>query len=513
MLAVLTVRSRFDDPDMWWHLKTGQIIWTKHIIPTSDIFSYTTGHHAWVPHEWLSQTIVYGAYRFRGYTGLMLWLCVMAAALLVAGYVLCTLYSGNAKVGFVGAMTMWFFSTAGLAVRPQMIGYLLLILELLAIHLGRTRDPRWFFCLPPLFAVWINCHGSFVFGLIVGCLFLLCSFCHFQTGLLVAIRWDNRNQRIFGLSLLFSAAALFLNPTGVKQVLYPLATLLHEPVGLSVVDEWMPLSMNSARGLGVLTVLACIVLSTIVRRTELFLDEVVVLLLGTWLAVSHQRMVFVFGILVAPILTRLLSTSWDGYDPAHDHPALNTSLIAVSISIAFLAFPNRQNLARQVNQTSPVAAVDFIQIHHLSGNMLNEYVYGGYLIWTTPERPVFIDGRADVFEWTGVMQEFGRWATIQTSPNTLLNKYNVKFCLLARTSPMAQIFPLLPNWKQVYLDTHSVIFVRTVPDPARASSTAATNSAKSSSTLADSRTSHGVRRNHHTSPTSGDQHFATVQKG
>ena len=23
VLAVLTVRSRFDDPDMWWHLKSG----------------------------------------------------------------------------------------------------------------------------------------------------------------------------------------------------------------------------------------------------------------------------------------------------------------------------------------------------------------------------------------------------------------------------------------------------------------------------------------------------------
>src|SRR5689334_21509521 len=26
VLAVLTVRGRFNDPDMWWHLKTGEII-------------------------------------------------------------------------------------------------------------------------------------------------------------------------------------------------------------------------------------------------------------------------------------------------------------------------------------------------------------------------------------------------------------------------------------------------------------------------------------------------------
>lgn len=161
VLGVLTVRSRFDDPDMWWHLKTGQIIWTTHTIPTTDIFSYTTNHHAWVDHEWLSQVLIYGAYRFGGYSGLMLWMCLLTIALLIAGYALCSIYSGNAKVAFLGAMTIWLFATTGFAVRPQMIGYLLLTIELLLVQLGRTRNPRWFFWLPPLFAVWVNCHGSF----------------------------------------------------------------------------------------------------------------------------------------------------------------------------------------------------------------------------------------------------------------------------------------------------------------------------------------------------------------
>ena len=69
VLAVLTVRSRFNDPDMWWHLRTGQIIWTTHTIPLVDVFSYTTHHQSSIPHEWLSQMLIYMAYRFGGYTG------------------------------------------------------------------------------------------------------------------------------------------------------------------------------------------------------------------------------------------------------------------------------------------------------------------------------------------------------------------------------------------------------------------------------------------------------------
>ena len=461
LLGVLTVRSRFDDPDMWWHLKTGQIIWSAHKIPTTDIFSYTTNHHAWVPHEWLSQTLIYGAYRFGGYQGLMLWLCFFTAAILIAGYAWCSIYSKNVKVSFLGAMVIWFFATTGLSIRPQMIGYLLLILELLLIRLGRTRSPRWFFLLPPLFAIWVNCHGSFFFGFLLAALFLACSFIDFRTGLLVSHRWDPLHRKMLTLALLLSLASLFLNPVGVQQVLYPLNTLLHQSIGLGVVQEWMPLTMNSARGLGLLAVLGLIFLLVIVQRSQLFFDEVVVVALGAWLAVSHQRMLFVFGILAAPVLSRLLCTSWDAYDPARDFPLPNAILISTFLLIVLRGFPDRQNLVNQVNNASPVKAVEFIQTHHLSGPMLNDYIYGGYLIWMVPEHPVFIDGRSDVFEWTGLLSEFGKWAMLQTNPNTLLDKYNISFCVLTRTSPMAHVLPLLPNWKAVYSDNMSSIFVRT----------------------------------------------------
>jgi hypothetical protein len=85
----------------------------------------------------------------------------------------------------------------------------------------------------------------------------------------------------------------------------------------------------------------------------------------------------------------------------------------------------------------------------------------GIIHWAAPDHPVFVDGRGDVFEWSGVLAEFGRWAILQDNPNTLLDKYRVRFCVLARNSPIAQVLPLLPNWKPVYADNMSIIFVRT----------------------------------------------------
>jgi hypothetical protein len=294
-------------------------------------------------------------------------------------------------------------------------------------------------------------------------MFLFCSFFSFGAGLLVSPRWDLRRRRTLALALLLSVAALFLNPIGVRQVLYPLDTLLHQHIVTNQIDEWKPLLLSDPRGLALLGVLGCIFLLLIVRRSELYLQEFLMLGLGTVFAFSHQRMAVVFGILAAPTLSRLLSTSWDNYNAEHDHPWANTTLIALSLLTVFLAFPRGQYLVKQVEEGNPVKAVKFIRDRHLHGHMLNAFDYGGYLIWALPEQPVFLDGRADVFEWSGVLGEFSQWATLQGDPNALLNKYKIDFCVLERESPVANVLSVLNGWKVIYSDDRSIIFVRMPP--------------------------------------------------
>lgn len=461
VLMVFTVRGRFSDPDMWWHLKTGQVIWDTHVVPTTDLFSYTTNHHAWTPHEWLSQVFLYAIYHFTGYSGLMVWLCVMGSVLLVAAYTLCSLYSGNAKVALLGGMVVWLFSTIGLAVRPQMIGYSLLICELLILHLARTRNARWLFLLPPLCALWINCHGSFFLGLIVAVVFLFSAFFNFRLGSLVAIPWNAQARKVLAVVVPLSAAALLLNPTGIKQVMYPIETLVSLPLAISSISEWQPMELsNNIRGVAMLVVTAAILLLAVTRRAELLWHELLLLGLGFWLALGHQRMLFVFGILAAPTLCRMLATSWENYDFARDRVLPNAVLMGLAGVAAILAIPKSQALTAQVVAGNPVRAVDYMKSHHLSGHLLNEYVFGGYLIWAAPEYPVFVDGRGDVFEWTGVLADLDRWALLQGDPQDLLKKYDIDICLLARGAPMTHVLPLL-GWKAVYSDDMSMVFTRT----------------------------------------------------
>ena len=176
------------------------------------------------------------------------------------------------------------------------------------------------------------------------------------------------------------------------------------------------------------------------------------------MAVRHSRMLFVFGVLAAPVVCRLLSNAWDRYESSRDRIAPNAIMMLIAVGVIVLAFPNSSALELQVKKNNPVKAVEFIRRTGLSGRMLNDYGYGGYLIWALPEHKVFVDGRADVYEWTGVLDEFGAWAMLQNDPKVLLDKYRVDFCLISRTAPMSYVLPYLPGWKLIYSDELSVIF-------------------------------------------------------
>ena len=55
VVTVFTIANRFNDPDLWWHLKVGETIWNTRSIPSADAYSFTVHGHPWMDHEWLAQ--------------------------------------------------------------------------------------------------------------------------------------------------------------------------------------------------------------------------------------------------------------------------------------------------------------------------------------------------------------------------------------------------------------------------------------------------------------------------
>ena len=265
VVTVFTARGRLSDPDLWWHLKTGELISQTHTIPRADVFSFTAAGHPWTAQEWLSELTIYGAYHLGGNSGLMMWLFLFASAIVLGGYLLCTLYSGNVKLGFLGGLITWLFATVGLAIRPHMLGFLLLLCELLILELGRKRSARWFYLLPPLFAVWINTHSSFIFGFVVLAVVLACAFLQFEWGLVVSQRWPKKNIRALVIAAGLSGVALFVNPIGPHLVWYPLEVMFTQPLNLGFISEWQQPDFGSLQGASFLTAAGLILVLALVR--------------------------------------------------------------------------------------------------------------------------------------------------------------------------------------------------------------------------------------------------------
>lgn len=462
MMAVLTFRGRFNTTDTWWDLKTGEIIWNTHHVPTVDLFSYTTNRHFCVPHEWLAQLSIYAGYHFGGYMGMAIWFCIFVSLLSIAAYALCWLYSASDRVAFLGALGIWFFATIGFSIRAQLIGYLLLLCELLIVHLARTRNARWFFALPPLFALWVNIHGSFLLGVVVLGVILACGFLEFQAGLLVSHRRSAREQKLLSIAFALSIGALFINPVGLAQLTYPIDTMFNQPLQKTFISEWPPAPFTDPRAWGLLAVAGVILLIPLLKRVEFTVQELLLVAMGFAMAAQHQRMLFVFGILAMPVLCRLAAVAWTHGETSRrrERVLLNAAVIIVAIFATVRLFPTTRNLTEQVNKGNPVKALNFLRRAGITGRMLNDYNYGGYLIWAAPERKVFADGRGDVYEWTGVLADYIKWVTLKTDPRSIFDKYHVDYCLLNRDAAISRVMKLLPGWKSVYSDDMSVVFVR-----------------------------------------------------
>ena len=463
VITVATAASRFDDPDIWWQLRIGQIIDRTHSIPTTDLFSYTVFGHPWTAHEWLAQWSMYAVYSLGGYQGLMAWLCVFASLLLIAVFVTCRLQTGDDLVALGGALVAWLFATGGFAIRALMLGYLLLAIEILIIEVARTRGRRWLWLLPPIFVIWANCHPSYTLGLAVLVIYAVCSKIRGQWGLIVSTEdWGEAGKKTLWITLSLCIAALCINPVGARLLIYPfdaVRRILEHAPGVNAVEEWAPPSLNSVRALASLIVAGGIALVSLLRRSQLHLRDMLLTGLGLGMALEHQRMFFVFGVLVAPILCRMAGSK--GKKPLkREHPILNAMMVAFGLAIAVWLFPSSAALAKQVREGSPVGATEFIRKQGLEGPMLNEYVFGGFLTWALPEHKVFIDGRADIYDWAGVFPEYGQWATLTEDPNILLDKYHIGFCILRKGAPLGRVIPHLAGWREVYSDDVAEVFTR-----------------------------------------------------
>jgi hypothetical protein len=459
-ISLVSLRLRLPDPDTFWHVAVGERIWATHVWPTADSYSFTAPGVHWIAYEWLGEVAMALAARAGELSGLAAMLIGLIAVITVLLYYYVFLRCGNTKAAFLATALLLPVAAVSFTLRPQLLGYIFLLLTLVCLERFRQGRPKSLWCLPFLFLIWVNTHGTFVLGLAAIGLYWVSGFVNFERGGLVGKRWTDSQRLQLSVTFLFCTLALLVTPYGSRLAAYPLEIATSQPINIANVQEWQPLSFSLGLGKYLLALLLVVFVAHVIFPLKHRLDEMGMLLFAVYAICVHIRFVSVFVMLFAPILANILVRWVPPYERAKDKYILNVALIALTVAALIKYLPGNAELHKMVAKDYPVGAVEYLRQHPQPTGMFNDYGYGGYLIWQLgPEHKVFIDGRADLYEYSGVFGDYMKIVNLDAQALPLLRKYGIESCLVGRADAIATLLAAAPDWERVYADDLSAIFI------------------------------------------------------
>jgi hypothetical protein len=400
------------------------------------------------------------AWRMGGLQALMIFLTLLGFGVLLLLYYYAYLRCGNSKAAFVACALLLPLASLSVTLRPQLVGYVFLVIALIVVERFRQGHEKALWALPLVFLLWVNSHGTFVIGFLILGVYWASGLRAFRFGGLYAEQWTKRQRQRLELAFLLCLLASLVTPYGTRLAAYPLEMASSQHLIVQSIQEWQPLDLSQLYGKYFLALLLLFWIVLMVRRSSCRLQDFVLLLFAMAETFMHARFILLFVPIFAPLLADLLTQWVPQYEPAKDQYVLNFVLMALIVTGIVKSFPTNQNLEQEVEYKMPVRAVSYLRAHPTMGRMLNDAYWGGYMIDKLgPAHKVFIDGRFDIYEYSGVMTDYLNITRLAPDAQFLLRKYKVSSCLLPRESQLAVLLEASPEWQEVYQDGLSAIFV------------------------------------------------------
>lgn len=461
------------DPDLFWHLKTGEWIITHKALPEGDPFSYTRAGAAWVMHEWLFQTLLYAIHRLAGDFGLKLLTASFSVLALYLAFRAAAGLSRRPMPAALIALACFVVMAPNISPRPQLATFLFFAFTLLAIVRHKyAGDSRWLWAVPPLMILWVNMHAGFMAGIAL-------------LALAAAGEWlSGRRSSAATLAKVTLATLLCsaVNPDFVHHWLYPFQVMAMDASG--VISEWKSPDMHTLRGKLFLLLLIGFFILNIYRNNKPDWTELAIPLFFIAAAFTSARHIPLAMLSMMPFAAAALAdgagTTLAGMLPERirRRPAaleagelgawegrLNVGLLQLVILITLLVQPAFGKFAdTRRNAMLPVGATHFILDSGLRGRMFNEYRFGGYLIYHLyPQQKVFIDGRPDMYG-DAFFHTYGTIFTGSHGWQQAFDHYNIDYVVCSRDAPIRQLLLARGDFTLVYDDAFDSVLVRNAPE-------------------------------------------------
>ncbi len=478
-------------------MKYGKWISENHQVPVTDLSTYTVSQHPYIDLHWLFQVILYQVFRIAGYSGISLFICLLAILLSLMMMLRNKVFSIPLPITTVGLLVAFLIIDPRITPRPEMFTFLFLSGSMFILELYAESRRNLLCLLPVIMLFWCNMHALFVLGLAVIFIYLFS----------YTIQHKTVDRKLF-LWGFISLLVCFINPYGIRGFSLPLELLTRfdpENIYNQHIQEFMPFLAQQhfvVRDYLFLAMIGVSLLFTVLTWRNRKFHDIVLLLIFVLPALGSVRNIPLFVLVAFPLLCCETAELTAGviFRNRTFQRFLFWIMIILPIAIApSLLTGGWYPANRSFNKAGigidavhqPVKATQFITDHHLEGRILNSIGYGGWLSWTLPQ-PVFIDGRLEVMQESLYREVTASWAG---GLQAMVNRYNPQLIIYnyLKYYPWTQQLQSMPGWRPVYLDGDAVIFTSdtnksVLPsiDPARfASFNSLPNTASASSRFLD----------------------------
>jgi hypothetical protein len=446
------------ESDIWWHLLNARNLLQCHSLSRIDTHTFTVAGSPWISFEWLSEIPFFLAFKAMGLQGMVAFYSTVMVLIFAGVYYRACRAGADCKDAAIATLGGICVGCVSLAPRTLLFGWLCMTGLLLVLdHFRRSGKGIWL--LPPLFVLWINLHGSWVFGMVVLATTIASGLVEGEWGLVVAHRWTPVELKKLLLALAASLAALFVNPFGYRLVLFPFDVLFRMQAVMQGTEYWRSVDFSTWNGKLALILIFVVLAAALFSRRRWSLDEVLLMAFALFEGLSHVRFLDFAALIIVPILAPRLRL-FPPYQRELDKPWLNAGIMAATLGSVLFFFPSAAKLQKQVDDEYPRAALAFMQRQHIHGRIFNSGEFGGYMEWNAPELKPFIDGRGDIFIYNGILNDYSGAVGIG-QPFEVLDKYRIDYVLLDQRWPLAYLLEHSPAWRLVYSDKVAVLFGRT----------------------------------------------------
>jgi hypothetical protein len=451
------------DSDLGRHLTIGNTILDKRIIPTLDLLSHTRAGLSRPPYEWLSQVLFALGNRLLGLDGVIL----LTSLIIALTFSLIYLSANHRSRSPIIALLLVFLAAGASSIhwlpRPHIFTFFLLAIWTEQLDQLAEGKPTKIYIFPIIMLAWANLHGGFIFG-------ILAWIAYFAGWLWDT--WRKKSDSLIGKKLLAVGASSLIATIITPDLWHNWDAVLNNRSAFILnrtVETMRPNLIDPA----VLpyTLLLLLTASLFILNWKTVKAQHILLLSGLgFMSLLMARNIPLFAIACVPILAELsakMLSRFEAWTQVEERFAgfgsegqsiwpIMVTLFAIAY-FAYFNFRNNRSLYQFDPNIFPVKAVNFLEANPQSGNMFNEFNWGGYLeykLW--PHYNVFLDSQSDFYGET-LMREYDQIMAAKDGWKNLLDQHKVDWVIIPPNSPLASNLRSKLKWKVIYQDHTAII--------------------------------------------------------